>query len=270
MGGIGGESERDIRLSFDRVAETYERARPTYPAELFDALFTTLPAQPSIVEVGPGTGQATGDLLARGARVTAVEIGPNLAAVLAAKFKDVEALSVRNDSFEQVALEPNSFDAVVGATMYHWIAPGAQISRPLELLRPGGLLGVIDLIQVDAVSDQGYFRQVQPIYESFGQAQSDWDPKTHETAQPAIAGRLRESERYEAVEVHRVPWDQTYSSAQYGDLLHSYSGTQMMPSRDRDAMVDQLVTVIDEQYGGVVTRPLVATLTIARSVVEAH
>jgi hypothetical protein len=51
----------DIRLSFDRVAASYDDIRPHYPAELFDLLFSYLPDRPKIVEVGPGTGQATGD-----------------------------------------------------------------------------------------------------------------------------------------------------------------------------------------------------------------
>ena len=72
----------DIRLSFNEAAEIYDRVRPSYPADLFDALFQMLPSEPEIVEVGPGTGQATKDLLARGASVHAIEIGPAMAAKL--------------------------------------------------------------------------------------------------------------------------------------------------------------------------------------------
>jgi hypothetical protein len=54
----------DIRLSFNEVADIYDKVRPSYPAGLFDVLFQKLPSQPEIVEVGPGTGQATNDLLA--------------------------------------------------------------------------------------------------------------------------------------------------------------------------------------------------------------
>ena len=57
----------------------YDRARPGYPDAVFEDLFARLPARPTIVEVGPGTGQATRQLLARGARVTAVELGPAMA-----------------------------------------------------------------------------------------------------------------------------------------------------------------------------------------------
>jgi len=265
MGGIPAGDGQDIRLTFDRVPEIYDRIRPSYPAELFDALFAVLPPDPSIVEVGPGTGQATVDLLDRGARVTAIEIGPDLASLLRAKFAGFEQLTVLNSSFEQAPVSAGSFDAVVCATMYHWISPTNQIERPLELLKPEGVLGVIDLIQVDADSDRGYFDRVQPIYEAFGQARTDWDPKTYATAQPKIADRVEASERFADVQVHRVPWDQTYSSSNYRELLMTFSGTQMLPVEKRDNMLDQLIAVVDNEYDGVVTRPLVATLTLARA-----
>ncbi len=54
----------DIRLSFDEAADIYDLIRPSYPADLFDALFRALPAEPQVVDVGPGTGQATKDFLA--------------------------------------------------------------------------------------------------------------------------------------------------------------------------------------------------------------
>ncbi|MBA2607667.1 MAG: hypothetical protein H0U92_01850 [Actinobacteria bacterium] len=59
----------EIRLSFNEAAEIYGEARPSYPVALFDELFHLLPTEPEIVEVGPGTGQATTDLLAPPGRV---------------------------------------------------------------------------------------------------------------------------------------------------------------------------------------------------------
>lgn len=66
----------DKRLSFNEVPDIYDEIRPSYPSALYDALFEMLPQQPAIVEVGPVTGQATKDLLDRGASVHAIAIGP--------------------------------------------------------------------------------------------------------------------------------------------------------------------------------------------------
>ena len=51
------------RRSFDGVAEIYHGIRPSYPAPMFEDLFRLLPSSPAILEVGPGTGQATRHLL---------------------------------------------------------------------------------------------------------------------------------------------------------------------------------------------------------------
>src|SRR5436309_9175591 len=91
---------RAWRVGFDEVAELYDKVRPGFPDELFDELAAALPRAPVVVEVGPGTGQATKGLVARGARVTAVELGPHLAAVLARNLPSVEIVI---GPFERVA-----------------------------------------------------------------------------------------------------------------------------------------------------------------------
>ena len=60
----------DIRLSFNEVPDVYDEVRPSHPAELYATLFAMLPPHPSIVEVGPGTGQATS------VRISAVSASP--------------------------------------------------------------------------------------------------------------------------------------------------------------------------------------------------
>lgn len=77
-----GSESIDRRRTFDQVAPAYHAARPGYPPALFDRLAELLPPEPSILEVGPGTGQATEPLLQRGATVRAVELGPNMAEVI--------------------------------------------------------------------------------------------------------------------------------------------------------------------------------------------
>jgi SAM-dependent methyltransferase len=156
----------ELRATFDQVAEIYDRVRPEYPAALFDELFSRLPARPDVVEVGPGTGQATGSLLGLGARVTAVELGPRLAERLRHNFPSRDDLEIIVAHFEAVDLPSHSFDAVVSATAFHWIAAPENLEKPHALLRPGGWLALIDTVQVTAPADHGFFERVQPIYDS--------------------------------------------------------------------------------------------------------
>ena len=63
---------------------------------------------------------------------------------------------------------------------------------------------------------------------------------------------------------HRYRWDQTYTTAQYSDLMRSYSNMQMMPADQREALIAELCELVDDELGGQVVRPLVIVLSMAR------
>jgi SAM-dependent methyltransferase len=251
----------DIRLSFNEVPDIYDEIRPSYPAELFDELFNLLPAGPWIVEVGPGTGQATKDLLARGALVDAIEIGPAMAAKLRSNLRS-DRLRITIGDFETTVLESGA-DAVFSASAYHWISPAAKTDRPAAILRSGGVIAIVELIQVESPDDMGFFAAAQPIYERYGQghrgppapARSHVDPETR-----AVLGADR---RFDSVAVHRYDWNQIYTAAQYRNLMASYSATQMMDEPDRVGLLDDMESFVRNEFGGYVTRPLVVALTTA-------
>jgi protein-L-isoaspartate O-methyltransferase len=73
----------ELRGGFDDDAEAYQRTRPVCPPELFDDLMRLagLAADDRIVEIAPGTGQATVPLAERGLAITAIELGASLADV---------------------------------------------------------------------------------------------------------------------------------------------------------------------------------------------
>jgi SAM-dependent methyltransferase len=250
----------DIRLSFNEAVETYDEVRPTYPAQLFDALFQALPPQPEIVEVGPGTGQATKDLLARGATVHAIEIGPAMAAKLRSNLR-TDRLRVSVGDFEELKIPPTSADAVFSATAYHWIKPAAQTDRPARILRLGGVIAIVDLIQVDSPSDLGFFAAAQRIYERYGEGHTGTPAPARDRVEPAIRSVLEADSRFKRVVVRRYDWDQTYGAADYKKLMLSYSGTQMMDEADRVGLLAGMESFIQKDFGSRITRPLVVTLT---------
>lgn len=252
----------DKRLSFNEAPEIYDEIRPSYPPELFEVLFGMLRPEPHIVEVGPGTGQATKDLLARGASVHAVEIGPATAARLRANLPTTRLLVTVGD-FEEIDMPAASADSVFSATAYHWISPEAQTDRPARILRTGGVVAIVDLIQVVSPVDGGFFAAAQPIYERYGEGHIGPPAPTREDVDPAIRQSLAVDGRFQQVTVRQWDWDQTYSASGYRKLMLSYSGTQMMAEADRFGLLDDMESFIIEKFEGQVTRPLVAALTTA-------
>ena len=251
------------RKSFNNVAEIYHAVRPSYPPPMFDELLRLLPDRPVILEVGPGTGQATRDLLRRGAIVHAVEIGP----ATAAKLREVlpsSALTITVGDFEQVDVQEHGFDAVFSATAYHWITPKAQVDRPARVLRPGGVVAIVDLNQVSSPDDKGFFAAAQPIYERYGEGHTGPQAPERHAVDPPMRRALRSDPRFSNVEVHAYDWNQTYSAADYRKLMLSYSSTQMMTPSARQGLLDDMENFIQQQFGNQVTRPIVVTLTTAR------
>jgi SAM-dependent methyltransferase len=251
------------RRSFDGAADIYHEIRPSYPPPMFDALFRLLPSHPAVVEVGPGTGKATGDLLSRGANVSAVEIGP----AMAAKLREIHpspALTVIVGDFEETDLEEHSFDAVFSATAYHWISAKAQVDRPASVLKPGGLVAIVDVNQVSSPEDKGFFVAAQPIYGRYGAGHTGPPAPERNAVDPPMHRVLRGDPRFSEVGLRTYDWDQTYSAAGYRKLMLTYSGTQMMTPPARQGLLDDMENFIRQQFDDQVTRPIVITLTTAR------
>src|SRR6185312_17105910 len=105
-----------LRGGFEDDAEVYQRTRPVCPPELFDDLMRLARLSPGdrVLEIAPGTGQATVPLAERGLAITAVELGASLAAVARRRVAGFPAVEVVTSSFE--AWRPSadvSYDAVV-------------------------------------------------------------------------------------------------------------------------------------------------------------
>jgi ubiquinone/menaquinone biosynthesis C-methylase UbiE len=230
---------------------------------MFDELFRLLPHRPAVLEVGPGTGQATRDLLRRGANVHAVEIGPAMAAKLREALPS-PALTVVVGDFEEVDVEEHSFDALFSATAYHWISPKAQVDRPARVLKPGATVAIVDLNQVSSPEDKGFFAAAQPIYERYGEGHTGPPAPERNAVDPPIHRTLRGDPRFSNVELRTYDWDQTYSAAGYRKLMLSFSTTQMMAPLARRRLLDDMENFIRQEFDNQVTRPIVVTLTTAR------
>ncbi|WP_329038466.1 class I SAM-dependent methyltransferase [Streptomyces sp. NBC_00178] len=145
-------------LSFDSAAAQYAANRPGYPPALLDAV-EELAGRPlpgaRTVDVGAGTGIATRLLLARGARVTAVEPGPGMAAELQRSLPSVPV--VRGDG-NRLPLATASADLITYAQSWHWTDPSHSLPEALRVLRPGGSLALwwnVSDASVGWIAEQG-------------------------------------------------------------------------------------------------------------------
>jgi SAM-dependent methyltransferase len=96
-----------------------------------------------VLEVGPGPGLTTDALRARIARLTAVEIHPDLAAALSARLAGTNVEVVCADA-TRTPLAGGRFTGAVCLTMLHHVPSRQQqdavLAEAFRLLRPGGVL----------------------------------------------------------------------------------------------------------------------------------
>ena len=257
------------RLSFDRDPESYDLGRPQYPTPAFDDLFMYLSQQapvdePTVLEIGPGTGQATAALLKRGAAVTAVEIGAHLAAFLRNKFASRSDLKVITGAFEDIELPDHAFDLVLAATAFKWVDPEVRTVKAHRILRPGGVLATLSTIQIASELDRGFFDRTFSIYQRYRPNEPWTHAPTELEATPPEYAELRSSSLFDDVQLNRYRWDHTYTAETYEQLLRSYSDIQTMPAPSRDGLIADLRRVIDAEFDSTIVRPLVIALTLAR------
>ncbi len=107
-------------MHFDKRAEVYERFRPPYPDALWRRLgeLGVLRDGVRVLELGAGTGEATGRLVESGATVTAVEPGKALAERLHRRVPEARILIA---TAEDAVVPDSAFDVVVVATAVHWL-----------------------------------------------------------------------------------------------------------------------------------------------------
>jgi len=254
---------------FDDAVDSYERARPAYPDDLFDDLVRYLRAGgqgaqgASVLEIGSGTGKATASLLDRGMIVTGVEPGENMSRFLRRKFSDDSRFRVMHGRLEDVSLAADAFDAVVSATALHWVDPSVRLVKTQRVLREGGVLAVVDTNQIASTVDRDFFERCFPIYLRYRPDEQRTELPGADIT-PSVLEEIVGSSMFASQQLHRYRWDQTYSTAAYADLVRSYSNTQMMSPESREGLITDLCALIDKEFDGYVVRPLVISLVLAR------
>ena len=134
-------------LSFGSVAQTYDRARASYPQEAVAWVLEPLQAgaRARVLDLGAGTGRLTSVLLGLGVDVIAVEPDDAMRALVPAGATALEGTA------EQVPLPDQSVDAVLVGQAWHWFDHQQALAQVHRVLRPGGVLGLLWNVFDDAV-----------------------------------------------------------------------------------------------------------------------
>lgn len=226
---------REVAASFGAEADRYDRARPTYPEAMVEAIITPYlypdsdpGRRPAILDVGVGTGIAARLFAARGCDVLGVDVDERMAAV--ARRHGIEVETAR---FEEWDAQGRAFDAVVSAQTWHWVDPAAGAAKAAEALRPGGRLALCwNVFQpppevVAAFAD--IHRRLLPEFPDM------WARPVLETYEPmfvrAEAG-VRDSGAFAEPERRQYEWERPYTTGEWLDGIPTSGGySRLAPER---------------------------------------
>lgn len=145
----------DATQRFGSRVAAYARARPSYPEALLDELQRRglLAPERLVLELGAGTGILTRLLLARGARVHALEPNAAMRAELERALAPAPAGARAASRLGALAIGPGTAEAsgmpaacaglVIGAQAFHWFDPRASALEIRRVLAPGGWVAAV-------------------------------------------------------------------------------------------------------------------------------
>ncbi|MEV8569178.1 class I SAM-dependent methyltransferase [Streptomyces sp. NPDC051322] len=164
----------ELARSSDSAAAQYAATRPGYPPTLFDAVEVMADRAfegAHVIDVGAGTGFATGLMRDRGADVLAVEPGPAMAAQLRTAHPDIRLVQGDGDA---LPVASGCADFVTYAQAWHWTEPTRSIPEALRVLKPRGVLALwwnaLDPAAAWAAEQETRLRERLPDYYQYDAA----------------------------------------------------------------------------------------------------
>jgi len=239
---------------FGEVAEQYDRARPSYPDELFDAVIAHGGLTPggTALEIGAGTGKATRGFTSRGVTVHALEPSPGMARVLRKT-----GIEVEETSFEAWTPRSAAYQLAFAAQAWHWVRDANRYEKVAAALAPGGTLALFwnrgrPLAgALGAANDAAYREHAPALTTSIG----EWSVDRTLDEMTGCA-ELRDATK------HTYTWTQTYTTAEWLALLATHSDHRMLPDEQRARLHAAVGHAIDE-HGGYVDVTYDALLFLA-------
>ena len=264
------EDRLTLRTRFNEDALLYDRARPIYPPAVFDVIFDRLlPASgsaPRVLEIGCGTGQATRPLAERGCEILAVDLGAGMADVARSNLAAFANVEVVQADIEQWDPSETDFDLVLSATAFHWLDPATRFARVARLLRPGGVLALIQTIHIEGRSEM-FFADAQRCYER-------WDPATPPGVRrprlqdlPVTISEygIERAIEFDQATLQRFPVDFQYTAEQYVDLLRTFSNHRALPAASFEGLIACLRQRIEAEPDHSITRSVAFELSSAHA-----
>jgi SAM-dependent methyltransferase len=237
---------RQVAEGFGANAGRYDRARPTYPAELVDRIIAASPGR-DVLDVGCGTGISARLFQAAGCRVLGVDPDPRMAELARQGGTEVEIAK-----FEDWDPGGRIFDAVIAAQAWHWVDRVAGAAKAAAVLRPGGRLTVF----------WNVFGPPKELHEAFGEVFRRVLPDSasggfgdrplidlYRDGWEKMADVIRQAGTFGEPEEWLSYWERPYTRDEWLDLVPTAGGFTRHPEAIQQELLAGIGAAVDA-FGG--------------------
>jgi SAM-dependent methyltransferase len=257
---------KEGRRLFGSDPAAYDASRPGHPDRAYDVLMERCGLGPGtrVLEIGPGTGQATRRLLELGADpLVVVEPDPELAAFLAGTVG--RRVEVRVTALEDAELPPGAFDLAAAASSFHWVDEPSGLARIHGALRPGGWWAMWwTLFGVPGEKD-AFMRAIDPFFDGLSRSPTAGDPGRPPYALDVEArSAALDAAGFEDLAHEQIRWSARWDAAGIRALYGTFSPIARIAEPRRTRVLDGIAEVAERDFGGTVERQLVTSLYTAR------
>lgn len=242
--------------TFDTVAAMYTAMRPSYPKELYQAIFNYISLDKSChaVEIGIGGGQATLPILKTGCKLTAVESGKHFSRLCKKKFKAYQTFSVITDTFENAPFATARYDFVYSASAFHWIPEQVGYTKVFTMLKSGGAFARFATHPYRAKGNPSLSKEIDDVYAAYYYKHYDMPqeaPIEYREEQAAQRAVLAEKYGFVAVEYALFHRTRTLSASEYTALIGTYSDHIAIEESVRTAFFSKIEAAINHHGGSI-------------------
>ncbi len=253
-----------LRYTFDEAALLYNEARPRYPVELIYTLMNIagLHKDSRLLEIGPGTGQATKPLAQKGFDITAIELGDSLAEVAKHELRDYKNVQILSGAFEEAIIPAKSFDLVYAATSFHWIEPSVKYLKTHNVLKEKGHLAIIDTNHISDEKGDEFFISSQPIYDRYEYTDKYQKPRLprNEDLKPNDV----DAHLFRLIHFQLFPIVITYTAKNFVKLLNTFSNHLAADKKIQHAFYQEIENLIIKEFEGKIDKHFSMSLTVAK------
>ena len=235
-------------VAFGLDAPGYHQARLAYPDALYDEIFSRLPDNPMVLELGAGSGLVTEALLARNpSKLIAVEPDPALVEFTEHRLANSK-LTMVAAPFEDAPLS-GKFDLIACAAAFHWMEPARSLSRVRELLEPSGLWAMWWHSYRNPGRGDELADQITPLLRDIALPPSDTLLR-HYSLDEEFHRRTLDTAGFGSIEYRLYSQERELTTQQVVALYDSYSYVRVLPPERRARLIGSIAEIVERNFGG--------------------